>query len=51
MELTGKLTLDTGETVEFYVNPSGEISRWGNVTSVLGESVEVTERIARALRD
>lgn len=51
MKLEGKLTLDSGETVDFFINESGEISRWGNVTRVLGESVDITERIASAIFD
>lgn len=49
MQLEAKITLDGGEVVDFFVNERGEISRWGNVTKVLGESVDVTERIARAM--
>lgn len=50
MKLEGKLTLDNGETVEFFINEDGAISRWGNTTAVLGSVVDVTEMFANAMR-
>ena len=50
VEITGTVTLASGETVEFCITPEG-ISRWGNTTSVLGQTVSATEDMYEVLRD
>jgi hypothetical protein len=45
----GKIVLDDGETIEFYIDVDGNISRWGNTNRILGLSVDATEAFRDAL--
>lgn len=47
-DIRGTITLDNGETVEFQFDDAN-MSRWGNTVQNLGETVDATEAMQKAV--
>ncbi|QOP66212.1 hypothetical protein SEA_DANIELLEIGNACE_72 [Arthrobacter phage DanielleIgnace] len=50
MEVSGKIEID-GKTTEFMLTEEGSYTQWGADTPILGERVDLLEKLGEAYRD